>query len=104
MARLLNVLSSMANLSRTASQFFINFLFIFTLTMTMYSFFRTIGALCGSLDIGMLKAFLLILMTKNAYSMVKATRITGVAIQALVVYTGRTRKDRILGNYLTILL
>ncbi|KAB8206733.1 ABC-2 type transporter-domain-containing protein [Aspergillus parasiticus] len=58
----------MANLSRTASQFFINFLFIFTLTMTMYSFFRTIGALCGSLDI--------------------ATRITGVAIQALVVYTG----------------
>ncbi|KAE8372774.1 ABC-2 type transporter-domain-containing protein [Aspergillus bertholletiae] len=58
----------MANLSRTASQFFINFLFIFTLTMTMYSFFRTIGALCGSLDI--------------------ATRITGVSIQALIVYTG----------------
>ncbi|KAE8392144.1 ABC-2 type transporter-domain-containing protein [Aspergillus alliaceus] len=58
----------MANLSRTASQFFINFLFIFILTMTMYSFFRTIGAICGSLDI--------------------ATRITGVAIQALIVYTG----------------
>ncbi|KAE8350031.1 ABC-2 type transporter-domain-containing protein [Aspergillus coremiiformis] len=44
----------MSNLSRTASQFFINFLFIFTLTMTMYSLFRTIGALCGSLDIGYL--------------------------------------------------
>ncbi|KAE8150955.1 ABC-2 type transporter-domain-containing protein [Aspergillus avenaceus] len=58
----------MSNLSRTASQFFINFLFIFILTMTMYSFFRAIGALCGSLDI--------------------ATRLTGVAIQALVVYTG----------------
>jgi ATP-binding cassette subfamily G (WHITE) protein 2 (SNQ2) len=36
--------------------------------MTMYAFFRAIGALVGSLDI--------------------ATRITGVAIQALIVYTG----------------
>ena len=27
--------------------------------MTMYSFFRTIGALCGSLDIGMLGILLL---------------------------------------------
>ncbi|KAL2871009.1 putative ABC transporter [Aspergillus lucknowensis] len=58
----------MANLSRTPSQFFINFLFIFTLTMTMYSFFRTVGSFSASLDV--------------------ATRITGVAIQALVVYTG----------------
>ncbi|KAJ9214059.1 hypothetical protein DTO166G4_4325 [Paecilomyces variotii] len=58
----------MSNLSRTASQFFINLLFIFTLTMTMYSFFRALGALCSSLDV--------------------ATRLTGVAIQALVVYTG----------------
>ncbi|OJJ30431.1 hypothetical protein ASPWEDRAFT_121427 [Aspergillus wentii DTO 134E9] len=58
----------MANLSRTASQFFINYLFIFILTMTMYSFFRALGALCASLDV--------------------ATRITGVAIQALIVYTG----------------
>ncbi|KAL4735804.1 ABC-2 type transporter-domain-containing protein [Aspergillus similis] len=58
----------MANLQRTPSQFFINFLFIFTLTMTMYSFFRTIGAFSASLDV--------------------ATRLTGVAIQALVVYTG----------------
>ncbi|KAL2012125.1 hypothetical protein VTN00DRAFT_4843 [Thermoascus crustaceus] len=58
----------MSNLSRTASQFFISLLFLFTLTMTMYSFFRAIGALCSSLD--------------------GATRITGVAIQALVVYTG----------------
>ncbi|KAJ5168761.1 CDR ABC transporter [Penicillium canariense] len=58
----------MSNLARTASQFFINLLFIFILTMTMYSFFRALGALCASLDI--------------------ATRLTGVAIQALVVYTG----------------
>ncbi|KAL4922815.1 ABC-2 type transporter-domain-containing protein [Aspergillus aurantiobrunneus] len=58
----------MANLQRTPSQFFINFLFIFTLTMTMYSFFRTVGSFSASLDV--------------------ATRITGVAIQALVVYTG----------------
>ncbi|KAL2789320.1 ABC-2 type transporter-domain-containing protein [Aspergillus keveii] len=58
----------MANLQRTPSQFFINFLFIFILTMTMYSFFRTVGSFSQSLDV--------------------ATRITGVAIQALVVYTG----------------
>ncbi|KAJ6160946.1 ABC multidrug transporter atrF [Penicillium chermesinum] len=58
----------MANLSRTPSQFFICLLFIFTLTMTMYSFFRALGALCSSLDV--------------------ATRLTGVAIQALIVYTG----------------
>ncbi|KAF2494821.1 hypothetical protein BU16DRAFT_48838 [Lophium mytilinum] len=58
----------MANLQRTASQFFISLLLLFILTMTMYAFFRAIGALVGSLD--------------------AATRITGVAIQALVVYTG----------------
>ncbi|KAJ6188460.1 hypothetical protein N7519_003368 [Penicillium mononematosum] len=58
----------MANLARTPSQFFINLLIIFTLTMTMYSFFRALGALCSSLDV--------------------ATRLTGVAIQALIVYTG----------------
>lgn len=58
----------MANLARTASQFFISLLFLFILTMTMYSFFRALGALSSSLDV--------------------ATRLTGVAIQALVVYTG----------------
>jgi ABC-type multidrug transport system ATPase subunit/ABC-type multidrug transport system permease subunit len=58
----------MASLQRTASQFFISLLFLWILTMTMYAFFRAIGALVGSLDV--------------------ATRITGVAIQALVVYTG----------------
>ncbi|PYH90416.1 ABC transporter [Aspergillus ellipticus CBS 707.79] len=58
----------MSNLSRTPSQFFINYLFIFLLTMTMYSLFRTIGALSASLDV--------------------ATRITGVSVQALIVYTG----------------
>ena len=58
----------MADLSRTASQFFISLLFLWILTMNMYSFFRAIGAWCGSLDI--------------------ATRITGVSIQVLIVYTG----------------
>lgn len=58
----------MANLQRTASQFFISLLFLWILTMTMYAFFRAMGALVGSLD--------------------AATRVTGVAIQALVVYTG----------------
>lgn len=51
MAKLI-ALHSMANLARTASQFFINLLFIFILTMTMYSFFRSLGALCASLDVG----------------------------------------------------
>ncbi|SLM39513.1 abc drug exporter [Lasallia pustulata] len=58
----------MADLARTPSQFFISLLILWILTMNMYSFFRAVGALCKSLDI--------------------ATRITGVAIQALVVYTG----------------
>lgn len=58
----------MSNLQRTASQFFISVLFLFILTMAMYAFFRAIGALVDSLDV--------------------ATRITGVAIQILVVYTG----------------
>ncbi|KAK5123595.1 hypothetical protein LTR85_002633 [Meristemomyces frigidus] len=58
----------MAHLSRTPSQFFISLLFLFMLTMTMYALFRAVGALVGSLDV--------------------ATRITGVLIQALVVYTG----------------
>jgi ATP-binding cassette subfamily G (WHITE) protein 2 (SNQ2) len=58
----------MAGLQRTASQFFISTLFLFLLTMTMYAFFRSLGALLGSLD--------------------AATRVTGVSIQILVVYTG----------------
>lgn len=58
----------MANLSRTPSQFFISVLFVWILTMNMYSFFRAIGALVKSLDV--------------------ATRITGVAVQILIVYTG----------------
>ena len=58
----------MANLQQTASQFFISLLFLFIITMTMYAFFRAVGALLGSLD--------------------AATRVTGVAIQILVVYSG----------------
>ncbi|KAI1906012.1 ATP-binding cassette transporter snq2 [Ophidiomyces ophidiicola] len=44
----------MADLARTASQFFIAFLFVWLITMTMYSFFRAIGALVASLDVGYL--------------------------------------------------
>jgi ATP-binding cassette, subfamily G (WHITE), member 2, PDR len=54
----------MADLQRTASQFFISLLFLFALTMTMYAFFRSLGALLGSLD--------------------AATRVTGISIQILV--------------------
>lgn len=53
----------MSGLQRTASQFFISLFILFVLTLSIYSFFRAIGAWCGSLDI--------------------ATRFTGVAIQAL---------------------
>lgn len=58
----------MSGLARTPSQFFISLLILWIITMSMYSFFRALGALCKSLDV--------------------ATRLTGVAIQALVVYTG----------------
>ena len=58
----------MANLARTASQFFISLLILWAITMAMYSFFRALGALTGSLDI--------------------ASRFTGVSIQIFIVYTG----------------
>ena len=58
----------LSNLGRTPSQFFINVLFVFFTTLTMYSFFRALGAWCRSLDI--------------------ATRITGVSLQAIITYTG----------------
>lgn len=58
----------MSNLQRTPSQFFISILILWIVTMTMYSFFRGVASVCKTLD--------------------SATRITGVAIQALVVYTG----------------
>jgi ATP-binding cassette subfamily G (WHITE) protein 2 (SNQ2) len=56
------------DLRRTASQFFIFLLITFFLSLTMYSFFRMLGAFSASLD--------------------AATRITGVSIQAMIVYTG----------------
>jgi ABC-type multidrug transport system ATPase subunit/ABC-type multidrug transport system permease subunit len=58
----------MSNLSRTASQFFIATLILWLVTMVTYAFFRAISALCKTLD--------------------DATRVTGLAIQILVVYTG----------------
>lgn len=58
----------MTGLARTASQFFISILFLWITTMTMYAFFRGVSAVCKSLD--------------------SATKITGIALQALIVYTG----------------
>lgn len=58
----------MAGLSATASQFFISLLILFTVTITTYAFFRAISAVFKTLD--------------------DATKVTGVCIQILVVYTG----------------
>ncbi|KAL8796510.1 MAG: hypothetical protein Q9195_001184 [Heterodermia aff. obscurata] len=58
----------MSGLARTASQFFISVIFLFIMTMSMYSFFRALGSLTKSLDI--------------------ASRFTGISIQVLIVYTG----------------
>ena len=58
----------MSNLSRTPSQFFIATLVLWLVTMTTYAFFRSIAALCGTIDV--------------------ATRFTGLSVQILIVYTG----------------
>ncbi|KAF3937032.1 hypothetical protein ABW19_dt0210161 [Dactylella cylindrospora] len=58
----------MAGLQKTASHFFINCLVTYINTVAMYSFFRTMGAWNKNLD--------------------NATRLVGVAIQAVIVYTG----------------
>lgn len=58
----------MAGLAATASQFFISVLTLWLVTMTTYAFFRAISAVMKTLD--------------------DATKVTGVAIQILVVYTG----------------
>jgi len=56
------------DLARTASQFFIFLLVTFFLTLSMYSFFRALGSYSANLN--------------------SATKLTGIAIQALIVYTG----------------
>jgi ATP-binding cassette, subfamily G (WHITE), member 2, PDR len=58
----------LTHLSRTASQFFINFLVLYVTTMAIYAYFRMLGALSASLN--------------------GATRITGLSLQVLVVYAG----------------
>jgi ABC-type multidrug transport system ATPase subunit/ABC-type multidrug transport system permease subunit len=58
----------MSGLSATASQFFISILLLFTVTMATYAFFRAISAVFKTLD--------------------DATKVTGVFIQILIVYTG----------------
>ncbi|KAH4908209.1 hypothetical protein HBI80_056770 [Parastagonospora nodorum] len=57
----------MSGLQRTVARFFIANLFLYLLTMTVYAAFRAIGATAPSLD--------------------AATRLTGLGMQALVVYT-----------------
>ncbi|KAI2771809.1 ABC-2 type transporter-domain-containing protein [Daldinia loculata] len=58
----------MAGLSASPSQFFISLLILWMITMTTYAFFRAISALFKTLD--------------------DATKVTGVAIQVIIVYTG----------------
>lgn len=58
----------MSGLAATASQFFISVLILFTVTMATYAFFRSISAVFKTLD--------------------DATKVTGVFIQILIVYTG----------------
>lgn len=62
------VIYFLSHLQYTPSQFFINFLFLYLCTMTMYSLFRALGSLVPSLD--------------------AATALSGLLIQALVVYAG----------------
>ncbi|KAI2473412.1 ABC-2 type transporter [Annulohypoxylon bovei var. microspora] len=58
----------MAGLSATPSQFFISMLILWLVTMTTYSFFRAISAIFKTLD--------------------DSTKVTGVALQIIIVYTG----------------
>ncbi|XXG97717.1 Flocculation suppression protein [Hypoxylon texense] len=58
----------MAGLSASPSQFFISILILWLVTMTTYAFFRAISSLFKTLD--------------------DATKVTGVAIQIIIVYTG----------------
>ena len=58
----------LSNLTRSPGRFFINFFVLYINTMTMYAFFRMVGALSSSLDV--------------------ATRVSGISIQVLVVYAG----------------
>ena len=57
-----------SGLIRSPSHFFINFLILYVNTMSMYAFFRMVGALSSSLDV--------------------ATRVSGIGIQILIVYAG----------------
>jgi ATP-binding cassette, subfamily G (WHITE), member 2, SNQ2 len=58
----------MAGLAASASQFLISCLTIWLVTLVTYAFFRAIAALCPTLN--------------------DATRVTGISIQILVIYTG----------------
>ncbi|KAI1461133.1 ABC-2 type transporter [Annulohypoxylon moriforme] len=58
----------MAGLAATPSQFFISMLILWMVTMTTYAFFRAISAVFKTLD--------------------DATKVTGVVLQIVIVYTG----------------
>ena len=62
------VIYFLSHLQYTASQFFINYLILYFCTMSVYAAFRALGALVPSLN--------------------AATALSGVVIQALVVYAG----------------
>lgn len=70
------ILYFMTNLSRTASQFFIFYLFTFLTTMCMTSFFRMLASITKTVD--------------------QALTLAGIGVLALVIYTGKLRPRRTL--------
>ncbi|KAK5006697.1 hypothetical protein LTR28_006185 [Elasticomyces elasticus] len=62
------IISFMSNLAKTSSQCFIAVFVLWLVTMIMYGFFRAVSSNCKSLD--------------------SATKITGAAIQVMIVYVG----------------
>ncbi|KAK4969905.1 hypothetical protein LTR28_000452, partial [Elasticomyces elasticus] len=62
------IISFMSNLAKTPSQYFIAVFVLWLVTMIMYGFFRAVSSNCKSLD--------------------SATKITGAAIQVMIVYVG----------------
>ncbi|KAF8206137.1 pleiotropic drug resistance ABC transporter [Mycena galopus ATCC 62051] len=62
------ILYFLAGLQRTASQFFVFYLFLFLMSLTMKAFFRGIAAACKSLAV--------------------AQSVAGLSVLALVLYTG----------------
>ncbi|KAL0959811.1 hypothetical protein HGRIS_011492 [Hohenbuehelia grisea] len=68
------VLYFLTNLQRTASQFFIFYLFMFTMTLSMKAWFRAVAALCSS--------------------EASALSVAGLILMGLIIYTGYTVPKR----------